>query len=132
MSDRSRFHPKGRGTVCRATALFGLVLLTSCAAIRSDLATPVATGVVITDLRSAPAENPAFTDVSGVVVNNRSTPVSQVKVQVQQLDVANQVIDSVPAVLSSGTIPPNGGRAQFSARMSTQHLATYGAVAEVP
>ncbi len=113
-------------------AILALTLLASCAAVQRDLATPVATGIVVTDVRSQPAENAAFTDVSGTVVNDRDTPVSGVTVRVQQIDYAGQVLDSVPATLSSQTIPPNGGRVQFSARMSTMQLVTYGAVAAVP
>lgn len=120
----------GRGPAL--AAILALTLLASCAAVQRDLATPVATGIVVTDLRSQPAENAAFTDVSGTVINDRSTPVSGLTVHVQQIDYAGQVIDSVPATLSSQTIPPNGGRVQFSARMSTMQLVTYGAVAAVP
>lgn len=120
----------GRGPAL--AALLALTLFASCAAVQRDLATPVAAGIAVTDLRSQPAENTAFTDVSGTVVNDRSTSVSGVTVRVQQIDHAGQVLDSVPATLSSQTIPPNGGRVQFSARMSTMQLVTYGAVAEAP
>lgn len=115
------------------------LVLAACTTARRDVSTGMqsveqvtaqpASGVAVTDLRVEPTENSAFVNVAGTIVNQGSAPVSGVKVRIDVMDSAEQVIDSVVTPPVAQTIAANGGQAPFTQRMSSVHLVHYRAIA---